>query len=244
MKYIIQIALILCTLFSQNLAAKKLIAAGDPWPPFIDPKAENGGIALEIVRAAFQQKGHEIEMKIVPWARALEGVKEGNYDILVATWYTEERDKFLEYSEHYLSNQIKFIKKKGDSFCYKDIPSLDGKIIGTVRGYGYGDKFLQAKNFKRSETVTLVQNIRKLISGRVDLTLEDEVVAKALIKAEDPSALEKIEFCPTPLSKNDLHVTSGYKNKLYKTIITSFNEGLKEIKSNGTFDKVMKKYGL
>ncbi len=219
--------------------AEKITAAGDPWPPFLDPNTSSQGILVEIASAAFATQGYELEMNFVPWARALSGVKNASFDLLLGTWWTQERTAYLLYSDPYLENSVKFIKRKGDSFEFSGLESLNGKSVGIVRGYGYNDDFLSAKNFKKPEAKEFIANIKKLAAGRINLTLEDEVVAKAIIVKEAPELLEKIEFCKQPLSSNALHVTSGTANAKHKRLIDAFNKGLAEIKSNGEYDRIL-----
>jgi len=231
------ISIISCTCLFAH--AEKITAAGDPWPPFLDPEKANNGIIVEIATAAYATQGYELEMNFVPWARALSGVKNASYDLLLGTWWTEERTSYLFYSDPYLENSIKFIKKKGDPFEYDNLTSLAGKSVGVVRGYGYSDDFLAATNFKRPEAKEFIANIRKLTAGRIDLTIEDELVATAIIANKAPKLLSQIEFCEVPLSSNALHVTSGLGNAKHKKLITAFNKGLKEIKRNGEYDKIL-----
>lgn len=229
---------------SATLHAQTITAAGDPWPPFLDPDHPQQGVAMEIVKAAFASQGHELKFNFVPWQRALDGVREGEYDVLVGAWKTQEREAFLKYSQPYLFNDVKFIKKKGSDFQYSGLESLTGKTVGTVRGYGYGDAFEQASNFKREEAANLMPSILKVIGGRIDLTLEDEVVAKSLISKENPGALEQIEFLSPPLSSNGLHVASGLKNPRNGEIIEAFDKGLQAIKADGTFDAILQRNGI
>jgi len=235
---------LLTTFVSLSVSAEKVIAAGDPWPPFLNPEQPSNGLVFEIADSAFKAQGYDLEMKFVPWARALNGVKEADYDVLIATWYTEERNEYLLYSEPYLENEIKFIQRLEGSYEYQGLSSLAGKNVGVVRGYGYGDEFSNATNFRRADANNLLQNVRKLVAGRIDLTLEDEIVARALLKASAPHLLGKIKFTKNAFSKKPLHVSSGRKNSRSKKLIGAFNRGIKDIKENGRFDEIMKKYGF
>lgn len=230
---------ILTLLSSSQLYAEKITAVGDPWPPFLDPNKANKGIITEIATAAYATQGYELEMSFVPWARAIAGVKNASFDLLLGTWHTEERTKFLMFSDPYLNNAIKFIKKKGNNYDYTGLDSLTGKSVGVVRGYGYGDELLTATNFKKPEAKNFISNIRKLTAGRIDLTLEDEIVAKAIIAKEEPELLDKIEFTQTDYSSNALHVTSGLANAKHKELIEAFNKGLAEIKKSGEYDRIL-----
>ncbi|MDI9244178.1 transporter substrate-binding domain-containing protein [Marinobacter sp. CHS3-4] len=235
---------ILLAMLSMASHADTITAAGDPWPPFLDPDHPQQGVAIAIAREALESQGHELEFSFVPWARALDGVKAGDYDALIGTWWTQERTNFLMYSEPYLTNQIKFIKRKGDPFEFDGLKSLEGKTVGTVRGYGYGDDFANAEFFTRSPAPRLITNVRKVIHERLDLSLEDELVARSLINKEDPALMDKIEFTDSALSSEDLHVTSGLANPRHTMVIEAFNKGLKTIQANGTFDRILEENGL
>lgn len=244
MKMILTSIFLIATLVSFSVSAEKVIAAGDPWPPFLDPDSSGNGLVFEIADLAFKTQGYKLEMEFVPWARAIRGVKEANYDVLLATWYTEERNGYLRYSEPYLENEIKFIQRLEDNFEYQGLASLTGKNVGIVRDYGYGDEFLNATNFKRAEANNLLQNVKKLVSGRIDLTLEDEIVSRAILKSRAPHMLQKIKFTKNSFSKKSLFLTSGRKNSRSKKLVEVFNRGIKEIKGNGGFDEIMKRYGF
>lgn len=236
--------LLLLFVMCLSVQARTIVAAADPWRPFVDPDNPTEGLSLEIIRAAYKTQGYEVEMKFIPWARAEHGVREGIYDILPPTWRTAEREKYLMYSDPYAYNEVKFIKRKGDPFEYEGLNSLTGKTIGTMRGYGYGTEFLQATNFIRDDVSEFSMNIRKLLADRIDLSLEDEIVARYTIAQELPEMLKEIEFTNNYLTKHSLHVTSGIKNPRHKEIIEAFNRGLKIIKEDGTYSEIMKKYGI
>lgn len=242
MRYLLLMLLML--LLSFPATAETVIAAGDPWPPFLDPKHPQRGVATAIARAAYKTQGYDLELEFMPWARALGGVRHGKFDVLIGAWKTQERQAYLHYSKPYLSNEIKFIKRKDDPFEFKGLPSLAGKVVGTVRGYGYGDAFEQSQLFSREPATELVMNIRKLVIGRVDLALEDELVARSLLQSDAPQLIPQVEFVATPLSSNELHVACGIKNPRHEALIEAFNRGLDEIRKNGTFDQIMQHNGL
>jgi ABC-type amino acid transport/signal transduction systems, periplasmic component/domain len=244
MKRLLSTVFTFLLVFSGVTNAEKISAINDSWAPFLSPDLPGQGIALQIVRAAFKEEGHEVEMTFAPWARSIKAVKEGSVDILVGTWWTEERSVLLNYSDKYLVNNIKFIKRTGDSFEFNGLDSLNGKTVGIIRDYGYGDEFRRAINFKKPETSKLLYNLKKLTHNRLDLTLEDEIVARALIKNEAPELKDKISFSTNPLSSNTLHITSGLKNPRNKKIIADFNKGLEKIKKNGVYDAILKAHGL
>lgn len=221
---------------------KVIVVAGNTWPPFVDPKNPKGGISLELIKAVYKTQGYVVEMKNLPWARAEAGVKKGKYDILLNVWKNSEREKDLLFSKAFASNKIKFIKLKDDNFEYNGLESLEGKKIGVVRGYGYLKQLRRVKNVKLDEVTDFSQNIKKLLSSRIDLTIEDEIVAKMVIEQTDPKVLNKISFTKKSFLEMELHVAAGYKNPRNKEMIKAFNKGLELIIENGTFEEIMKNY--
>lgn len=243
MKSLLLLASLLLLSFPAS-ATQTLVAASDLWPPFIDPNNPTDGLSMEIVRAAYKTQDYDIKLIYVPWARAEDETYHGVYDLLPNVWHTEARAKTLFYSTAYLANTVKFIKVKGDPFEYDGLHSLKGKVVGTLRGYNYGDAFLNDSGFVREEVEFFITNIKKLMAKRIDVTLEDEIVCKVAIAQNDPAMLDKVEFCKNPLSVNQLHVASGLKNPRHKEIVAAFNKGLAVIKVNGTYDAILKKYGM
>lgn len=244
-RFIMAVTLVLMfSALSLGAETKTIVAAADPWPPFVDQKHPKDGLSLEIIRAAYKTQGYKVKMEYVPWARAEASVKSGAYDILPDVWMTDARKKELMFSKPYVSNKIKFICLKKNPFEYDGIESLKGRIIGTVRGYGYSDEFIKSPDFRRDEAADFMTSIKKIISKRIELTLEDEIVAKTRIAQENPKLFEQLKFTKNSFSVNDLHIASAYKNKRHVEIIDAFNKGLEIIKSNGTFEKILISYGI
>ena len=237
--------LYLCLLFcAQPLAAKTIVAASDPFPPFVDPNNPTGGLTIEVIRAAYKTQGHDVKVEYVPWARAEAGVASGIYDILPNMWFSEARSKSFLFSTSYLNNTIRFVKRKGDPFVFHGIDSLKDKRIGVTRGYAYSDVFKNSKLFVREDANNLLVNLKKLQAKRIDLTLDDEAVVNDTIAKNNPKLFSELELVEGSLSVNPLYVVSGVANPHHKEWIDSFNEGLKVIKQNGTLDAILKKYGI
>ncbi|OEE42369.1 transporter substrate-binding domain-containing protein [Vibrio anguillarum] len=239
---------LLIFIFSMMMAlpssfAATITAAQDPWPPFISPDKSMPGLSVEIAVAAMKTQGYDVNFQIMPWSRALDEVSKGRIDLLPATWYTQERTAYLLYSDSYLENELSFIKRAGDSFEFSGLNSLSGKQVGIVRGYGYGDDFLSATNFNKPDANDLTTNLKKLQAKRIDLTLEDKLVALSTMKEAGLNSSD-FQFTTASLSKNPLHVTSGKANPNAQKYIDAYNKGLATIKADGTFDAILAKYGI
>lgn len=235
------LALIIQLLYSNS---KNLISVSSNWPPYIDNNSKTKGICMEIIREAYKTQNFTVEILIVPWSRAVNGVIEGTYDILPDVWYTEQRSKDLYFSAPILINTIKIISRKNDNFNYIDINSLKEKKVGYVRGFSYSQEFEDSDIFEKIPANYFIQNIYQLLSNKIDLTLEDELVAIKILKDENPKLLDEVKFSNIDFNTNYLYIACGYRNPKHKEIIESFNKGLDIIKLNGIYDQILKKYKI
>jgi polar amino acid transport system substrate-binding protein len=226
------------------LKAETLTLVNNDWPPFIGKGLKNNGLAYDIVTTAFKKAGYNTKLVLVPWNRALNATMSGTYDILVTVWYTKERARKAYYSKAYLSNTIKFISKKGSSLKYVNFGDLKGLRIGLIRGYGYNEEFLALNNYSKDYANDLITNLKKLEAGRIDLTVEDELVAKYTINTQARSLKNKVTFLPKPLSVEDLYIIISTKNRNGRTIMEKFNQALNSMKSDGTYKRIMKSHGF
>lgn len=213
----------------------------DPWPPYVINEHE--GLTIELLNAAFNVKGDQLEVVLAPWNRVYRDVLNANADALITAWLTDERKKLFHHSEAYYSNRLVFIKRAGDKFQYKDLKSLDGKLVGVISGYAYNEAFNKATNFHKPNVSNLITNLNALVAKRIDLTLDDHAVALYTIMNNSFDS-GMIEFVEKPLSTNGVYVLVSFKNPKHKRIIDNFNYGLKQIKQSGLYDKILKKYGL
>ena len=109
---------------SQDVEAQKLRLVADAWPPFTDATLVNGGLATDIVSTALARAGYASDFQQVPWARALMGVGDGRYDVLVNAWYDEARTQLGQFSGEYLLNRVRFIKRRDDPIEFQNLEQL------------------------------------------------------------------------------------------------------------------------
>jgi len=225
-------------------AAEFTIAALKGWPPFSGKELPNKGFSNDVTQTALERMGHSATVKVMPWARALEMTQRGQFEVLPSVWYSEERAKKLKFTDPIASNRIVFIKNKGDDFEFAGLDSLAGKSVGIVQGYDYSDNFLNADNFQRQRANSLKINVRKLLGGRIDLTLGDELVAKYAINKNMPDRADQVAYTDGALSEKDLHVTFSGKLDNVERIVANFNEELEAMREDGTYDDILERHKL
>ncbi|WOE79204.1 transporter substrate-binding domain-containing protein [Pseudomonas protegens] len=238
------LALIGLLLLGQSASAEKLRLVADAWPPFTDATLVNGGVATDIVSTALSRAGYASEFEQVPWARALMGVGEGRYDVLVNAWYNEERTHLGQFSSEYLVNRVRFIKRKDASLEYNNLKQLHEYPVAVVRGYAYSPEFDNDPNLQKVLVHNFAMAVRMLAADRVKLTLEDEYVARYYLARESPRVRNAVEFLPKPLSENGLHILVSLKNPEHAQIVAKFDREIAAMKADGSYDRLLRQHGM
>jgi polar amino acid transport system substrate-binding protein len=189
----------------------------------------------------------------MPWKRAMSLAERGKKaHALLGCFYTKEREKVYNFSKeissaafHFLMTKKKFTKKITSPSHLKNL------ILGKVRGYATSEKL---KNFKGLKQVKKVNKITQLFGmlerGKVDVILENPLVARFEFNKKYPGKDYPLKDAGPDFPASDgslsggLHICWSKRNKEVKVLLPHFDEGLKAIKANGTYDKVRKEFGL
>ncbi|MBU3917494.1 transporter substrate-binding domain-containing protein, partial [bacterium] len=154
-----------------SIHADTITIAADEWCPYnCEVDSSMPGYTIEIASAIFEKNGHHLKYIILPWARALASSRNGKYTGVVGA-YKEDAPDFIFPEESFGFSKNSFFVKKGSTWRYKGIKSLDEISIGIIRDYSYGaelDKYFKdIGNDSRiqvvSGTTALENNIKKLI---------------------------------------------------------------------------------
>ncbi len=244
--YPLFISVLILVLSNMVIAEEKNVAliTEPSWAPFYGEELKNGGYITEIIRQAFKAKGYNITVDWKPWKRAVVESETGLYDGLLGTYYNEERAKKLVYSDPIDKDEIVFFSKKGQGIKYENLTDLKPYVIGTGVGFTYTEEFDSADYLEKFPVVSTEQNIRRLISNRIDLFVDSKKVVLHIIKIKLPEHIGALEILTPELEAQHLHIGFSKKKPHHKQLVQDFNQGLKIIKENGTFDEIKILYGI
>lgn len=231
-----------CLLTTSTLHARTLTITTGEFPPWTGATLPHQGYVNHIISASFAAVDMQVEFIYLPWKRAYEEVKRGRYD-LTSYWYedTTHREIML-LSEPLIQNRTVFFQRSEDPPIYWQ--SLDDftpyRMSATV-GFTYTPEFRQAIREQRlqvSMVPTDVQNIKMLMSGRVDVIATDEMSGfyMAATLSVDPRKLRVLE---PELAKVYGYVMASKDNPEAAAMIAAFNRGLAIIKKNGTYQSII-----
>lgn len=231
------------TLFVVNeiRAEGTLRMAISDWPPYVETTAPDGGLAIELVRTALERIDYDMAIVDEPWSRTLEGASIGVYDALAAAWYSDRRGATFLFSKPYLTNQIKFIKRKDHPFQFRTMDDLKGQVIGIVKDYAYDDQFDNARGLTRFVNNHVLENLLLMLQGQVDVTLDDEMVLQYEIAKYMANSRDQLEILPKPFVTRGLCFAMNRQHPKAKEIIKAFDDEIAEMRTDGTYDRILAK---
>jgi polar amino acid transport system substrate-binding protein len=217
------------------------------YPPLEYVAYEDGpadGVAVDIVRKVMSNLDHSVNIRVLPWTRAMMKVRTGEADGIFTAFKNAEREEFLNFSDEILISQLVFFyKKKGTPFTYNgDVSSIAGKRIGVVSTISYGrvfDGYRAKVNIQRVNK--LEHNLIKLIKGRVDLIPSSYDVAEYTIRKLGIS--DKVIRLPQMVESLPSYIAFS-KTKNLDMLRVDFDAELRRIKESGEYLEIMKKYGM
>jgi polar amino acid transport system substrate-binding protein len=230
--------LVLTLIFSSNLsvAEDKIVRLTSlHWPPYSSKSLDQQGASVAVAKAAFKAMGYQLKVDFFPWSRAVILAKDSNseYSGYFPEYFSENIAENFIYSDSMGSGPLGFAERKDKSISWTKLADLKPYRIGIVQDYintAELDAMIANKSIKSSVTTSDDKNLKKLVSGRVDLAVVDRNVMNYLFKTI-PSLAEKAneaQFNSTLLENKKLFICFK-KGPKGENIAEIYNEGLKKI---------------
>ncbi len=238
--YWIKLSLMLVLLLQMTgLKAETLSIVAEHWPPYVDESAPQQGLAIDLITTALIRARYDYKIDYQAWPRALEGGKIGVYDMIANIWYSDERALDLDYSEPYLINDMRLIKRKGSPIKFKKMADLNNVVVGVEKDYAYPMEFAGANNFTKVSNPALLPAIGDLLKGKYDLVIGDLNAINYVLLKFLPTESSSLEILPKSVGLSKLYVAVSKANPKHKAIINDFNEALRSMKQDGTYQSII-----
>jgi len=215
------------------------IAACENYAPYSDAALPGNGFANDLTARILQQAGYQVSVAVLPWVRALEGTESGAFDILPSAWYTEERAQALLFSMPIARSRLVFVKPAASKFEFRSLKDLTGLRIGTVSGYTYEPDFQASPLFRRQEVADVLMNLRRVATGHIDLTLDDELTLRFIIRSRVPELAPVLALTRGVLSEQGLFVAFSKQRPDAAKLLSDFNAGLARMRADGSYQKLL-----
>lgn len=206
-----------------------------PWT-FHNEAGDLTGYDIEVARAIAERLGVEAEFAEGEWDGLLAGLDSGRYDTMAnGVSVTEEREEKYDFTEPYAYNRIVVITT-GDS----DIASMDdleGRTTANTLGSSYAI-LAESHGAINTGVDDFNQTIQLLESGRIDATLNDEVVFYDYMGQHSDADL-KIA------AENDesTHVAFPLRREeATASLLAAMNEAIAALREDGTLSELSQEF--
>jgi polar amino acid transport system substrate-binding protein len=239
---VIHLCCLILFVVSGSAFAKDLkLASSTAVPPYIIVDT-NSGIELDVVREVLGLKGYTVTFEHLPFPRAVEKMKAGEFDGALTISQTAELELGnVFYSDSHITFQNVAISLKSSHLNIEKISDLSDKAISTfqyARQY-IGPEFAKMadSNPAYRELPNSSQIVPMLFQKRVQTIVMEINIFKYLLK--------EIKFIDTstPVVIHEIFPKNPFKVVfLDSKVRNDFNQGLKMIRANGRYNEIINKY--
>jgi len=232
---------------SAELKKTYKVATEGAYAPFnwVDQNGQLQGFDVDIAKELCNRIKVQCDIVAQNWDGIIPGLLAKKYDMIVASMsITEERKKKVDFTQKYYNTPARLVAKKGSGIDPAKKETMQGKTIG-VQVSTIHEKFAKhmwgdvatIKSYDTQDNANL-----DLANGRLDMVMADSV------------ALDE-GFLKTDLGKNFEFVGPGYSDPHYHgegagiavrkgddDLREALNKAIREIRSDGTYQKIESKY--
>jgi polar amino acid transport system substrate-binding protein len=200
--------------------------------------SENGkrtGFDIELIEAIAKQLNKTVEWIDIDFKGLVPGLIANRFDVAASAIYiTEERRKVVDFTDSYYPGGLVIMVKKGDDRI-KGPDDLNGKKVSVQVGTK-SVNFLKEK-FPSVERIEVEKNqeMFQLVEiGRADAAVTGKPAAKVYARVRGT-----LEVLDQPLTVEEY----GFAlRKSDADLVKQFNDALKKLKADGSYDKLVSKY--
>lgn len=227
---------------STNGGKKWVIATDTVFKPFefTDENGQFVGIDVDILAAIAKDQGFEYELKSLGWDASIAACQAGQADGMIAgASITDERKAsgWIFSDGYYNATQCMAVQEASDINGFDALKGQNVAVKTGTQGATYAESLKDQYGFSITYFEDSPTMYQAVVGGQVVACFEDTPIMRASIK-EGGLALKVVEG-----SENE-GAPYGFAifNQANQELIDSFNAGLKNIKDNGTYDEIIKKY--
>lgn len=215
------------------LSAAELMIITEEFPPL--NYTENGkltGAMVDVVREITRRLGIAEEIQSMPWARGYKRLLTEPNTVLFTTARTEARESLFHWVGPLHSARIELYARKSDP---RQIDSLEAAMqVGAIATYrdDVREQILKSLGFTNLDSSNSPHSdIRKLMSGRVDLWIFDNVGAQQVAREAgiDPQAIKAVLTLQQQISYIAISKPTS------PDVVHQWQVALDEMKADGTF---------
>ena len=210
------------------------MATNAEFPPYeYMEKNKIVGIDPDIAQAICDKLGYKLVIDNMQFDAIIAAVTSGKADFgMAGMTVTDERKEAVDFTDTYATTtQVIIVRDKDSKVASAD--DLEGSAIGVQLGTT-GDIFASdVKDAKIQRFSKGADAVEALSTGKIDAVIIDSEPAKEFVKAK-----EGLKILDDPFAEEEYAICL----KKGSDLTAEFNKALKELKKDGSLEKIVNKY--
>jgi len=245
----IKVVLLLCMVLILSCAKEHLVVLTEEFPPFNFTKdGEVAGLSTEVVKAILTEAGVSYEVQVHSWKESYETAMNTKNCILFSTSRRPDREELFKWVGTIApTNYSVFILAEREDIEILALEEMEKYKIGITPGDARSS-FFKSKGFEIGEQLIVSENnkanFEKLMNKEIDLWPMPNVTASYIVKEAGFKPEEVINgiFVLEELTKGGYYL--AINNNTSDAVVKKLQAALDKIKEDGTYDKILKKWGV
>lgn len=220
-------------------ASELVLVAEDDWYPYsAEQDGEPVGMAVDIVRAAYEAVGVPVRIKSMPYARCMKLVELGREVGCFNALQDSSTRGIYQFGRYALFGARQAIYARTPLRRPVTLDDLTGKRVGVTNGYTYGSDVEQNLRMQKERADTDLSSLRKLALGRLDYALVFTLAANHLLKTHADTLGGRV-YQVGEVTDNLLYVGFSRRHPDAAEAMQQLDRGLTLIQTDGRYQQIV-----
>jgi polar amino acid transport system substrate-binding protein len=226
-------------------------------PPFSYAERVDGrktqhvvGASIDLLKQIGQARGWTIQIQLLPWARCLALVANGDFQLAINTDETDAQANNLLVSESYFTlHSVYFYSRQArpQGLALNNLADIKHYRLCGFSGYRFEMFGIDTGKVDRGTSAAYEPLIAKLHLGRCDLFIDsrETMAGQYLINPKLRTLLANGTLISQPLPgspKRDLHFAVSASSSKSSALLVAINEGMESLEKSKTMENLLNHY--
>lgn len=207
---------------------------------FLNENKEIDGFDADIAKEVAKRLGVKVEFAPQEFSGLIPSLQAGKIDAIISqVTITDERKQQIDFTQPYITNQVKIIVKEDNNSITK-LEDFKGKNIGVGLGtndesYLRNDVLPQVGNFEIKTYDDVITSLQDLNAGRIDATINNLYALKPIVDKNG----YKIKAVGDAIKSDQAGIAIRKNNPEF---LAALDQALTDMKADGTYNTIFQKW--
>ncbi|WP_127496782.1 substrate-binding periplasmic protein [Paenibacillus glycanilyticus] len=207
---------------------------------FLNDNKEIDGFDADIAKEVAKRIGVKVEFAPQEFSGLIPSLQAGKIDAIISqVTITDERKQQIDFTQPYITNQVKIIVKENNNSITK-LEDFKGKNIGVGLGtndesYLRNEVLPKVGSFKIKTYDDVITSLQDLNAGRIDATINNLYALKPIV---DKNGF-KIKAVGDAIKSDQAGIAVRKNNPEF---LAALDKALTDMKADGTYKTIFKKW--